>query len=167
MLAGEIAERIHVGEPHGQMHGQQRFGTRCYRLPGGFNIQAISIRIDIGENRHAAGKQHRRSGPIPGVGRHDHFIAESNTGRLQRGHQRDGPVCQTQSIFRAVQFGETRGELAAVTAGHRIPAPVAAFEHLLQPLRVGGKILRPDRERPATYRTPAQNCQFTHMRTFS
>ncbi len=66
-----------------------------------------------------------------------------------------------------MQRGEPFGELAAVTARYRIPAPVPALKYALQPFGVGGKILRPDRKRPATHCSPAQNCQFTHIRKFS
>ena len=141
---GELRERIHFGETHSQMHRQHRLGARRDGLARRFHVQAISVGIDVGEHWHAAREQDRGGGAVPGVSRHDDFIAKPNAGGLQRGHQRDRSIGQAQPVLRAVQFGKTLRELAAVAAGHGISAPVAAFHHLLHTLGVGREILRPD-----------------------
>ena len=112
----------------------------------GLRVEAVGVRVHIGEHRHGAGLEHGHRRAVPGIGRDDDFIAELEAERLDGGEQRDRAVGETDAVFGAMQFRKARGEFAGVLAGHREPAPVTAFDDAHDALDVRGPELRPGRE---------------------
>src|ERR1700694_2938909 len=87
-----------------------------------FNVQAIGIRINIGEDRYATGKQYCCRGAIPGVCRNDHFVAKADSSGLERHDQSDGSVRDAAAVLRSVICSEFLPEFAGELVGEWISA---------------------------------------------
>ena len=72
---------------------------------GGFNqrgVQAVSVWINVHENRSGSGEQNRRCRAFPGVSRNDDFVASANACGLQSQFQRNGSVGDGDAVFGSV-----------------------------------------------------------------
>ena len=134
--AGEVEQCIHVGEPHGQVNGKHGLGLRGDAAPNALHVQTVGVRVDVGEDRHASGKQHGGGGAVPGIGRDDHLVSEADAGGLQGDHQGDGAVGQSAAISGAMIGCELLREFGGEAVGEWEAAPIAALQDLQDTLLV-------------------------------
>ena len=89
------------------------------------HVDAVRVRIDVGEHGCAAGEQGRGRGCLERVGRDDDLGARFYAHRLERYFERDGAVRDAEGVGAVVAFGERPAEGLGALVGQREAAPVA------------------------------------------
>ena len=133
VLTGNNEQRLHIGEPHREMNGHESPSARGDGCSHGIRIQAIGIRIDIGEHGNTTGLQHGNSRSVPRVRGHDNFVAKLQPERLERSEQSDSAISQAKAVLGPVEIGKPGCEFCSMLARHWKAAPMTALDDLNYP----------------------------------
>ena len=160
--AGDTRDFIHVRKPHRQVHWKDGPGLRCYGLLNELGVKAISVRIDVHENRNGVQQHDGTDAAFPRVSRDDHFITRPDSRGLERNLNRYRPVGDGQAILGAVKRRKFLSEGTRALVRKRIAAPIATGEDFLNRAALFPRVDWPARERFAPNGLASGDRQFSH-----
>jgi hypothetical protein len=133
VLCGECGQRGHVRESSGDVNGNDGPGARRDLALGIAEIDAQSVRFDVGENWNCADGNDRAGGGDERVGGNDYLIAGEDADGAQAGFDCGRPVRAGDAVFHMMKSSISLFEAADLFA---VP-PLPRLQHLEQGTPLG------------------------------